>query len=61
MSGSTHVLKRAGLDRNGTLEVWVDSLDDVTINYITYLGCYCTPGAATLETADIDFRADRKP
>jgi hypothetical protein len=34
----------------------VDRLDDVIINYITYLGYQCTLMAATPGTADVDFR-----
>jgi hypothetical protein len=34
MSRSTRVTKRVGCDRNGTSHVWVESLDEVSINYI---------------------------
>jgi hypothetical protein len=36
----------------------VDWLDNVTIDYITYLGHQCTLEAATPGTIDADFRAD---
>jgi hypothetical protein len=39
MSGSTRVSKKAGYDGNNTLEVRMDRLDNVTKNYITYIGC----------------------
>jgi hypothetical protein len=34
MSGSTRVMKRVGCDRNGTSHVRVESLDEVSINYV---------------------------
>jgi hypothetical protein len=35
MSGSTHVMKWVGCDRNDTSHVRVESFDEVIINYVT--------------------------
>jgi hypothetical protein len=57
----TRVTKRVGRYRNGTSHVRVESLDEVSINYVAQPRCYGTVMVATSETADSDVEANVKP
>jgi hypothetical protein len=60
MSGSTHVTKRVDCDRKGTSHVRVESLDEVSINYVTQQHHQGTVMAATTKTTDVDVVANVK-
>ena len=55
MSGPSHPPKRVGCNRSGILEVRVDYLDDVRINYIRQPSCFGVLMAVILGSADADF------
>jgi hypothetical protein len=61
MSGSTHVTKRVGCDRNAISHIRVESLDEVSINYVTQPCCEGTMMAVTPGTTDADVVANVKP
>jgi hypothetical protein len=61
MSGSTRVTKRVSSDWYGTSHVRVESLDEVSINYVTQPQCYGIVMAVTPETADSGVVANVKP
>jgi hypothetical protein len=48
MSGSTRVMKRVGCDRNDASHIRVESLDEVSINYVAQPHHQGTVMAATL-------------
>jgi hypothetical protein len=52
MCGSTRVTKKVGSKRNGTSLVRVESLDEVSINYVTQPSSEGTVMAATPETTN---------
>jgi hypothetical protein len=54
-------MKRVGCDRNGTSLVRVESLDEISINYIAQPHHYGTVMAVTPKTADVDVIANVKP
>jgi hypothetical protein len=60
MSMFTVVTKRVGCDRNGTSHVRVESLDEVSINYVAQPHRYGTVMVATSETANSDVMANVK-
>jgi hypothetical protein len=61
MSGSTHVRTRVGCYRTSTSHVRVESLDDVSINYVTQPRSQGTVMAATPGTVNTDVGANVKP
>jgi hypothetical protein len=61
MSVFTHITKRVGCDRNGTSHVRVESLNEVSINYVTQPHHSGTVMVATSETTDSDVMANVKP
>jgi hypothetical protein len=60
MSRSNHVTKCVGYDRNGTSHIRVESLDEVSINYITQPRGQGTMMATTSGTAKADVVANVK-
>jgi hypothetical protein len=60
MSRSTCVTKLVGCDRNGTSHVRVESLDEVSINYITQPCSEGTVMAVTPGSADANDVANGK-
>jgi hypothetical protein len=61
MSGSTRVRTQVGCYRNGTSHVRVESLDDVSINYVTQPCSQGTVMAVTPGTVNADVGANVKP
>jgi hypothetical protein len=61
MCGSTRVRTRVGCYRNGTSHVRVESLDDVSINYVTQPRSQGIVMAATSGTVNADVGANVKP
>jgi hypothetical protein len=61
MSESTRVRTRVGCYRNDTSHVRVESLDDVSINYVTQPRSQGTVMAVTSGTINADVRANVKP
>jgi hypothetical protein len=60
MSASTRVVQHVGYDRNGTSHIRVESLDEVSMNYITQPCGYGTMMTTTSGTAEADVVANVK-
>jgi hypothetical protein len=54
-------MKQVGCDMNGTYHVRVESLDEVSINYVAQPHHYGIVMATTTKTADVDVMTNVKP